>query len=46
MVEHISIKVKKPTHEKLRQLARYGETMDGIISKCIEALIAKERRKV
>ena len=45
MVEDISIKLKKPTHDKLRHLAKYGETMDNVISKCIDAFIARERKK-
>ena len=31
------IKIKKNTHERLKKLGKYGETMDDIIKRCVDA---------
>ena len=45
MVDNTSIKVSKSTREKLRSLAKYGDSMDSVILECLEALKVKEKRK-
>ena len=31
------IKIKENTHERLKKLGKYGETMDDIIKRCVDA---------
>ena len=39
------IKVKDETHKELSKLGNYGDTMDDIINKCIQAYKKHEGKK-
>jgi hypothetical protein len=39
------IKVKDETHKELAKLGNYGDTMDDIITKCIQAYKKMEKQK-